>query len=145
MSRFPPCTKKTAAQDRERLPEIYASLGEAHEVFGWLKPAYQERDGSMLFIKQEPKLKELRDNPRYAELIGRVELVARLSSQKEGGRPAHLGPSTDLSQRFKERAFRAITFQRLPVDAPMPVSSGRSKIISIIKLLHRVGKRLGRR
>ncbi len=51
---------------------IYAGLGDNNQAFAWLEKAYEERDVSLLWIKVEPRLDNLRPDPRFAELLRRL-------------------------------------------------------------------------
>jgi len=54
---------------------IYAGLGEKDQAFAWLDRAYQERsDNLVLFIKVDPQIDNLRSDPRFANLLGRIRL-----------------------------------------------------------------------
>ena len=55
---------------------IHTALGEKDQALVWLEKAYEERSGSMPFIKVEPKLDSLRSDPRFADLMRRVGLTA---------------------------------------------------------------------
>jgi eukaryotic-like serine/threonine-protein kinase len=51
---------------------IYAGLGENEEALNWLNIGYQERSFQMQFVKVEPSLATLRNEPRFAELLRRM-------------------------------------------------------------------------
>jgi len=51
---------------------IYNSLGERDETFSWLERAFEQRDPKMVFLKVEPKWNNLRDDPRFQDLLQRV-------------------------------------------------------------------------
>jgi serine/threonine-protein kinase len=53
---------------------IYNALGERDETFAWLERGYKERDPKMVFLKVEPKWNNLRDDPRFQDLLRRVGL-----------------------------------------------------------------------
>jgi Tol biopolymer transport system component/serine/threonine protein kinase/tetratricopeptide (TPR) repeat protein len=52
---------------------IYAGLGQQDEAFNWLEKAYEERDWWLLWLRVEPFLDELRSDPRFQNLLRRVE------------------------------------------------------------------------
>jgi hypothetical protein len=51
---------------------IYNGLGERDETFAWLEQAYKKRDQRIVFLKVEPKWNNLRDDPRFQDLMRRV-------------------------------------------------------------------------
>lgn len=51
---------------------IYAALGEHDEAFHWLETACQERAAWMMFLKTDPHLDSLRPDPRFQELMRRM-------------------------------------------------------------------------
>ena len=53
---------------------IYAQLGEKDEAFEWLEKAYEERDVQLPFLTVEPLYDPLRDDPRFHDLLGRMNL-----------------------------------------------------------------------
>jgi tetratricopeptide (TPR) repeat protein len=53
---------------------IYNGLGERDETFVWLERGFEQRDQKMVFLKVEPKWNNLRDDPRFQDLLRRVGL-----------------------------------------------------------------------
>jgi tetratricopeptide (TPR) repeat protein len=54
---------------------IYADLGEKDKAFEWLEKAYEDRSlGSGLGIKSFPDFDPLRSDPRFADLLRRMNL-----------------------------------------------------------------------
>jgi serine/threonine-protein kinase len=53
---------------------IYAGLGDHDETMNWLERGYEQRDPKMVFLKVEPKWRELRDDPRFQALMKKVGL-----------------------------------------------------------------------
>ena len=53
---------------------VYASNGDADSAFAWLDRAYQQRDGWMTGILNDPLFKNLHDDPRWAEQLDRLNL-----------------------------------------------------------------------
>lgn len=51
---------------------IYAGLNELDEVFKWLERAYEDRDWWLLWMRVQPNLDNLRSDPRFHNLLGRV-------------------------------------------------------------------------
>jgi hypothetical protein len=48
-------------------------LEEKDEAFKWFERAYNERDTSMVFIKMDPVYDFLRSDPRFQDLISRMD------------------------------------------------------------------------
>ena len=48
--------------------------GDANKAFQWLDRAYQQRDAGMRSVKIDPWLRGVRDDPRYAELLKKMNL-----------------------------------------------------------------------
>jgi TolB-like protein/lipoprotein NlpI len=51
---------------------ICAGLGEKDRAFEWLERAYQVRDKAMCFLKVDPPLDPLRSDPRFQDLLRRM-------------------------------------------------------------------------
>jgi len=51
---------------------IYATLGQMDEAFGWLETAYQQRAEWMVLLKVDPCLDDLRSDPRFQDLMRRM-------------------------------------------------------------------------
>ena len=51
---------------------VHAALGENDEAFAWLEKAYVERDSWIVFVKVEPMFDPLRDDPRFQDLLRRM-------------------------------------------------------------------------
>ena len=51
---------------------IHNGLGERDETLAWLERGYNERDPRMVFLKVERKWDNLRDDPRFQDLMRRV-------------------------------------------------------------------------
>ena len=56
------------------LAEIYAALGEKDEALRWLEAAYEQRNGYLPWIGQDPFLALLRDDPRFEVLLRRLNV-----------------------------------------------------------------------
>ena len=87
---------------------IHAGLNETDEAFSCLEKAYRDRDPWMTWLATEPKLKALRSDPRYGDLLERVGLTnldrsvdptRSIEPAAPGLVPAHTtGPTTGGSQ-----------------------------------------------
>ncbi len=53
---------------------IYVGLGEKEQAFAWLEKAYHERFFFLIWLKVEPRLDPLREDPRFQDLLRRVGL-----------------------------------------------------------------------
>lgn len=51
---------------------IYNGLGETDKALAWLEKGYEQRDAKMAFLKVEPKWNNLRNDPRFLDLMKRV-------------------------------------------------------------------------
>jgi TolB-like protein/DNA-binding winged helix-turn-helix (wHTH) protein len=58
----------------DEFAEIYARLGEKDQAFIWLEKAYEERRWAINTINSDPTWDGLRSDPRYAELLRRMNL-----------------------------------------------------------------------
>jgi serine/threonine-protein kinase len=55
---------------------IYAGLGEKEMAFEWLDRAYNERDESYIHLKVDPRLDDLRSDPRFTERLQLIKLAS---------------------------------------------------------------------
>jgi TolB-like protein/Tfp pilus assembly protein PilF len=53
---------------------IYAQLGDKEQAFAWLEKAYEKHDGSLFYLKAEPLLDPLRSDPRFDDLLRRMNI-----------------------------------------------------------------------
>jgi hypothetical protein len=51
---------------------VYAGLGEKDRAFEWLERAYKDHDKSLYFLKVDPTLDPLRSDPRFQDLLRRM-------------------------------------------------------------------------
>ncbi len=51
---------------------VYAGLGEKDRAFEWLEKAYKVHEGDMSFLKVDPPLDPLRSDPRFQDLVRRM-------------------------------------------------------------------------
>jgi DNA-binding winged helix-turn-helix (wHTH) protein/TolB-like protein/Tfp pilus assembly protein PilF len=56
-----------------RLARLYADLGDNDRAFEYLEKAYQQRSNMIAVLRVDPYLDPLRDDPRYHDLIRRIE------------------------------------------------------------------------
>ena len=65
---------------------LYIALGEVDKAFEWLDKAYEERDGSLIYITVPPPFDSVRSDPRYKQLLEKMglgHLLEKLLSYKE--------------------------------------------------------------
>ena len=51
---------------------VYAGLGDNNQAFEWLGKAFEAHDQGMLYLKVEPPLESLRSDPRFKDLLRRM-------------------------------------------------------------------------
>jgi TolB-like protein/Flp pilus assembly protein TadD len=56
---------------------IYLGLDERNQTFSWLERAFDERAGFLAFIKVEPMFDGLRSDPRFTDLLRRMDQARR--------------------------------------------------------------------
>ena len=54
---------------------VYAGLGEREETLTWLEKAYQQHSPMMTWLKVDARFDNVRDEPRFQELMRRVGLI----------------------------------------------------------------------
>lgn len=64
----------TKRQADYQIAEVYAARGEKDQAFKWLEASYRVRNPALLEIKGDPLLKNLRQDPRYTDLLKRMSL-----------------------------------------------------------------------
>ena len=57
-----------------QIAEVYAWRGERDKAFQWLDRAYVQNDGGLTFIKMDPLLTPIADDPRFAALLKKLGL-----------------------------------------------------------------------
>jgi tetratricopeptide (TPR) repeat protein len=71
-------TLQALSRDRYVSPTIrasvYASLGDRDRAFAWLDRAFAERDFLLVTVRVEPMFDPLRRDPRFTELLTRMNL-----------------------------------------------------------------------
>ena len=53
---------------------LHAGLGEKDQAFEYLENARKERSDSLVYLKIDPRLDDLRSDPRFAKLLERIGL-----------------------------------------------------------------------
>src|SRR5262245_2936050 len=54
---------------------IYVALGDPDQAISWLERAFQDRDRMMVNLRGHPRLDPLRADPRFADLLARMNLA----------------------------------------------------------------------
>src|SRR5262249_26477091 len=54
---------------------VYIGLGDKEQAFKWLEKSYQDRASLLIWLKVEPQLDPLRDDPRFQDLQRRIGLT----------------------------------------------------------------------
>jgi len=57
-----------------RIAEVYAARGDKDRTFEWLDRALAQRDIRMNWIKYDPFLRKIRDDPRYGAILKKMNL-----------------------------------------------------------------------
>jgi TolB-like protein len=61
-----------------QIAEVYAVRGEKDKAFEWLQISFDDRDAGTLTLLVDPLLRDLRDDPRYKNLLAKLGLPAQL-------------------------------------------------------------------
>ena len=59
-----------------QIAELYAYLGEDDQALYWLDRAYQQHDSGFTYLKADQLFKNLRQNPRYIQLLEKMHLAS---------------------------------------------------------------------
>jgi len=54
--------------------EVYAYSGDSDRAFQWLERAYAQRDGGLLFIKTDPFMRNIVNDPRFKAFPKKMQL-----------------------------------------------------------------------
>jgi serine/threonine protein kinase/tetratricopeptide (TPR) repeat protein len=54
---------------------VYLQLGEKDQAFEWLEKQFEDRDGSLTFLNVDPFIDSLREDPRFIDLLLRMNLA----------------------------------------------------------------------
>jgi adenylate cyclase len=72
--------KSTMAESKDQyvkpfeIAQLYARLGENDRALQWLEKVYQERGHDLIFMKVDPRVDSLRSDPRFQDLLRRMNL-----------------------------------------------------------------------
>ena len=56
------------------IAETFGALGRKDEAFKWLNKAYEERTAALVYLKVHPVFDPLRSDPRFQDLLRRMNL-----------------------------------------------------------------------
>jgi serine/threonine protein kinase/Tfp pilus assembly protein PilF len=65
---------KRSKNSAYQIADAYAYRGEIDKAFEWLDRAYQQHDGGLPNLKIDPLLRNIRQDPRYTEMLNRLRL-----------------------------------------------------------------------
>jgi hypothetical protein len=51
---------------------VHLGLGDRDETFRWLEKGFRDRSICMVYTKYDPRLRPLRGDPRYVDLVRRI-------------------------------------------------------------------------
>ena len=60
---------------------LYALMGEKDQALAWLEKTYEERNYRLLFIKVDARLDSLRSEPRFLDLVRRIDEACQLAQR----------------------------------------------------------------
>jgi len=63
---------KYHTQNAYLIAQVYAFRNQSDEAFEWLDRAYVQRDDDLIVTKVDPFLQNLRNDPRYAALLKKL-------------------------------------------------------------------------
>lgn len=55
-----------------RIAAFYVLLGQKDQAFEWLEKAYHDDSAWLIWLKVDPSMDPLRSDPRFKELLGRM-------------------------------------------------------------------------
>jgi uncharacterized protein HemY len=67
-------TRRPSGLKSSNVAAFYAALGEKDEAFRELNEGYDKRESDLTWLKVDPQLDPLRDDPRFQELLKRLNL-----------------------------------------------------------------------
>jgi serine/threonine-protein kinase len=54
---------------------IHLALGDKDQAIAWLRKAYEIRSGNLVWLRVDPKLDNLQDDPRFVEIVKKMNLL----------------------------------------------------------------------
>jgi hypothetical protein len=85
--------KRMEAEQKRAFPTFamiyaYAGLGDKEQAFAWLEKSYEERRDRMVWLSVDPLLQPLRSDPRFHDLVRRMNLPPLKPSPTRDRQPA---------------------------------------------------------
>jgi tetratricopeptide (TPR) repeat protein len=68
-------TEKFASNDAYGIAEAHACRGETDAAFEWLERAFRQRNEKLVFVKANPSLRNLHNDPRFQALLINLKLA----------------------------------------------------------------------
>jgi hypothetical protein len=59
------------------IAEIHIGLNNMDEAFAWLETAFQQRNGWLIHVRENPRYDALRQDSRYVDLVRRMNFPDR--------------------------------------------------------------------
>lgn len=78
---------------------VYLGIGDADRTFEWLERAVEERSYRIIYVGIEPIFDPVRHDPRFAELLERAGLPAKLGRRDWNGGQSGVRPSSPQAVR----------------------------------------------
>jgi len=76
---------------------VYAQMGDKTQALAWLEKTYKERNYRLLFIRIDPRLDSLRSEPRF------IDLMKRIDESCESAKSARLRRAEETARHYSTR------------------------------------------
>jgi TolB-like protein/Tfp pilus assembly protein PilF len=63
---------------------VYTGLGDKDQAFHWLHEGWRNRDSWIIFLKVDPQWESLRSDPRFDQMLERLDLVDKRAARDQG-------------------------------------------------------------
>ena len=68
--------EKYQSRSAFQIAQVHAFRGEADQAFQWLERAYSQRESDVTYVKGDPLLKNIKNDPRYTSFLVKMRLPA---------------------------------------------------------------------
>jgi tetratricopeptide (TPR) repeat protein len=68
------------------IAEVHIGLGNLDEAFRWLRTAFEQRNGWLVHIRENPRYERLHGDPRYLDLVRRMDFPEPRTADPTGAR-----------------------------------------------------------